>query len=192
MKLDGDLGFEPSYFDKCLAEFEADPKLGIGGGAIQNLVNGELQAEDSPVFHVRGATKIYRRTCWEEMGGVIRGAGWDTVDEVEANRLGWSSRSFSHLNVIHYRPTGTANGAWQNAIKNGLWSYVAGYHPAFMLVRCGNSLFKRPYVVGSIGLLCGFLLGYFRQVPQIDDKRTIHYLRQQQLRRLSFRSTIWK
>src|SRR5579864_7924243 len=133
VKLDGDVSFDADYFRQCFAEFDQDSKLGIGGGTICHLVNGQLEAESTPKFHVRGATKIYRRACWEEIGGALQGAGWDTLDEVKANMLGWNTRSFSHLKVVHHRATGSANGAWQNAVKNGVWSYTAGYHPMYML-----------------------------------------------------------
>jgi len=191
VKIDGDVGFEPNYFEKCLAEFDADPKLGIGGGTICNPVDGKLKPEPTPQFHVRGATKIYRRACWEQIGGVIRGAGWDTLDEVKANMLGWSTRTFSHLKVAHYRFTGAANGAWQNSVKIGTWSYISGYHPLYMLARCARWTIERPYLVGSIGLLFGFLLGYIRGIPQAD-KQLVRYVRNQQMRRLSFLPTIWK
>jgi biofilm PGA synthesis N-glycosyltransferase PgaC len=191
-KLDGDVGFEPDYFERCMAEFATDPSLGIGGGVICHSIGGKLQVESNPGFHVRGATKIYKRACWEEIAGVISGAGWDTIDEVKANMLGWRTRSFTHLKVMHYRFTGAANGAWQNAIKNGIWSYICGYHPLFMLFRCGKRLLGKPSLIGSAGLLWGFLLGYIQNVAQIDDKSVIRYLRQQQLRRLTFRTTIWQ
>jgi len=191
VKLDGDLGFEPGYFESCLAEFERDPKLGIGGGTIYNEINGRLELEPVPQFHVRGATKIYRRDCWDQMNGIVRGAGWDTLDEVKANMLGWATRSFP-VQVIHYRFTGAANGAWQNAVKNGIWSHICGYHPLYMMLRCGKSLFHKPYLIGSAGLLYGFVLGSVQRVPQADETRTIQYLREQQLRRMSFRTSVWK
>ena len=192
VKLDADLGFAPDYFEKCLKEFDGDERLGIGGGAIWNLVKGELAYEGAPAFHVRGATKIYRRECWESIGGVLPSAGWDTLDLVKANMLGWSTRTFPQLRVVHYRYTGSANGAWKNAVKNGLWSYIAGYHPLFMLVRCANNLPQRPYLLGALGLLYGFTLGYTRRVQRIAEPRLIRYVRQQQIRRLSFRTSIWK
>jgi hypothetical protein len=49
-----------------------------------------------------------------------------------------------------------------------------------------------PILVASVGLLWGFLLGYIRNIPQIDDRKLIQYLRQQQLRRLFLQRTIWK
>lgn len=191
VKLDGDLSFEPDYFEKCFAEFEADPKLGIGGGTICHLVNGQLEAELTPKFHVRGATKIYRRACWEQIGGVICGASWDTLDEVKANMLGWSTRTFPHLKVAHLRVTGAANGAWQNAVKNGVWSSIAGYHPLYMLARCGRQAMEKPYLLGSAGLLYGYIKAYIQGIPRAE-KQMVHYVRRQQIRKLSFRPTIWK
>lgn len=192
VKLDGDLGFESEYFTRCLAKFEADPKLGIGGGVICHQLNGNLVVEPNPRFHVRGATKIYRRACWEEILGLIRAPGWDTMDEVEANRLGWSTRSFPDLQVRHYRYTGAADGAWKNSIKNGMGSYICGFHPLYMLSKSICRAIERPYLLRSIGLLYGFALGYIKNVPQVANKMSIRYLREQQLRRLSFRTTIWK
>jgi biofilm PGA synthesis N-glycosyltransferase PgaC len=192
VKLDGDLGFDSKYFEQCFMQFDADPKLGIGGGVICHTIDGCLKVEPHPQFHVRGATKIYRRSCWEEMGGVLQGAGWDTVDEVKANMLGWKTRSFQGLRVLHYRFTGAANGAWRNAKKNGAWSYISGYHPLFMFLRCARRVFDRPYVFGSIGLLYGFLLAYVKDIPQIADRKVISYIRHQQLRRMLCRDTIWK
>jgi len=192
IKLDGDVGLESDYFEKCFAEFEKDPKLGVGGGVICHLENDRPVVEDNPQFHVRGATKIYRRACWEAIGGVPRGAAWDTLDEVKANMLGWSSRSFPHLQVIHFRFTGAANGSWQNAVKKGEWNYISGYHPLFMAVKCLKRVFMRPYIEGAAGLLYGYLISAINRVPRIDDPRLIRYLQSQQLRRLSFRQTIWR
>ena len=47
------------------------------GGFLAISVNGELIAEcpGDPAFHVRGATKIYRKACWEAIGGLIRQTG---------------------------------------------------------------------------------------------------------------------
>ena len=63
--------------------------------------------------------------------------------------LGWQTRSFPSLTVTHHRFTGAANGMWQNAVKNGTWSYICGYHPLFMVLRCLKRLLKKPVFVGS-------------------------------------------
>ncbi len=191
VKLDGDVSIDANYFQQCFAEFDRHPKLGIGGGTICHPVNGQLEAELTPKFHVRGATKIYRRACWEEIGGVLRGAGWDTLDEVKANMLGWSTRTFGHLKVVHHRATGSANGAWQNAVKVGTWSYISGYHPLYMLVRSARWITEKPYLGCSVGLLYGYVSGYLRGIPQAE-KKIVRYVRRQQIKRLSLRPTIWR
>ena len=112
VKLDGDLAFEPEYFEKCFDEFERQPRLGVGGGVICYLEEGGKRFEECPRFHVRGATKIYRRVCWEAIGGFWPAPGWDTIDEVKANMLGWGTRSFDELHLVHHRLTGSADGPW--------------------------------------------------------------------------------
>jgi biofilm PGA synthesis N-glycosyltransferase PgaC len=192
VKLDGDLSFEPKYFEECFEEFDSDPALGIGGGVICHMFNGQLQVEPNPTFHVRGATKIYKRACWEQIVSLIRAPGWDTIDEVKANMLGWRTRSFENLKLVHYRFTGAATGAWRNSIKNGVGSYISGYHPLFMFFKSIKRLVEKPYLVVSAGLLYGFVLGYMRRIPQIEDRGLILYLRQQQIRRLRLSASIWK
>jgi glycosyltransferase involved in cell wall biosynthesis len=191
-KIDGDIGFEPDYFEQCFLQFAREPLLGIAGGEICNIVDGEIRPEPTPRFHVRGATKIYRRPCWEKIGGVLRGPGWDTLDEVKANMLGWRTRTVLHLKVAHYRPTGSANGIWMNFVKNGLWSYMIGYHPLFIIARSMRQLFRPPYFVASVAILYGFIKGYVGRLPQAPDSEVIAFLRRQQLRRLFCLSNVWQ
>jgi len=152
-KLDGDLSFEKDYFSRCFDIFRENPKLGVGGGVILNLIEGSLIPEKHPLFHVRGATKIYRRACWEAIGGLILAPGWDTLDEVKANMMGFETRAFLDLKVVHYRYTGAADGTWKNSVKNGLANYISGYHPIFMLFKCLKRAVARPYIIHAAGLL---------------------------------------
>lgn len=193
VNLDGDLSFPPAYFEMCFREFDRDEKLGIGGGTLYHATpTGATETEECPAFHVRGATKIYRRACWEDIGGLPRSPGWDTLDEVKANMLGWRTRSFPGVKVLHRKPTGAAEGTWRDRVKCGRASYVIGYHPAYMLAKCATRLAARPFLVGSAGLLWGFASAYLRRIPQVNDPGLIGYLRSQQLARLFGRETIWR
>jgi biofilm PGA synthesis N-glycosyltransferase PgaC len=194
VKLDGDLTFELDYFEKCFAYFEREPRLGVGGGVVYNVMpDGARQFEQGgPSFHVRGATKIYRRACWKGIGGFWPAPGWDTLDEVKANMLGWTTRSFSDLHLLHHRPTGAAEGCWRDLVKNGRANYISGYHPLFMFAKCISRLRQKPYLMGSIALAYGFLFGYLKRVPQVDDPKLIRYLRREQLAKLQRRQTIWQ
>jgi poly-beta-1,6-N-acetyl-D-glucosamine synthase len=191
VKLDGDVRLEPTYFENCIAEFHKDSSLGVGGGVIYNAIGGAYVLEPCPDFHVRGATKIYRRECWDAIGGLLAGPGWDTVDEVKANMLHWKSRSFPDLRVIHFRPTGQAEGGWRNSVKDGRSDYVTGYHPLFMFLKCVKRIVERPIVVGSVGLMYGFVSSYLRGIPRVE-RDLIQYVQRQQLRRLMLMDSIWK
>lgn len=193
VKLDGDLEFAPTYFAECFARFQADPRLGIGGGTVCYELNGQWleEAKGDPPFHVRGATKIYRRACWEAIGGLLKAPGWDTLDEVKANQLGWRTYSFKEIKLLQLKSTGTADGAWRNWFKNGWGSYIVGYHPLFMFAKSVQRFFRPPRGVGGLALLCGFASGYFRRTPQVADPDLIRYLRRQQLNRLWGRPSLW-
>lgn len=194
VKLDGDLSFEADYFQKCFERFAQEPRLGVGGGVIYNLMpDGSQKFErGGPTFHVRGATKIYRRACWEDIGGLVPSTGWDTLDEVKANMRGWATRNFPEVRLVQLRATGAADGRWGDLVKNGKANYISGYHPLFMLAKCVSRLRRRPYVIGSIALFCGFVSGYLKGTPRVNDSELIAYLRRQQLGRLWGRDTIWR
>ena len=192
VKLDGDLTFSPNYFEECFARFRREPQLGIGGGEIYHDISGRQKLERNPRFHVRGATKIYGRKCWEAIGGLFAAPGWDTIDEVKANMLGWKTYSFSDLRLLHHRLTGTSQGLLRDRMKHGMACYVSGYHVLFVAASCARRLIQRPYILGSAAMFAGFIRGYVSRRPRVDDARFINYVRAQQLRRLCGLETIWK
>jgi len=191
-KLDGDLSFEATYFEDALGIFGENPKIGIGGGTLYHFESGRKVVEKGPTFHVRGGAKIFRRACWEAIGGLWVGPGSDTVDEVKANMIGWNTMSFAELGMLHHRPTGSSWGGWGGIVKDGKVDYVYGSHPAFLTAKSAVRLFRRPYVMGSIALVYGYIAAYLQRLPQVDDPQLIRYLRRQQLARLFGGETIWK
>jgi glycosyltransferase involved in cell wall biosynthesis len=191
-KLDGDLSFESDYFERCFGKFVENPKLGVGGGMLYHGDNGVKKLETHPLFHVRGGAKIYKRECWDAMGGLWVGPGSDTLDDVKANMLGWNSASFPDILMNHHRWTGASFGKWGGIIKDGKTDYVSGYHPLFLFAKCAKRLFGRPYVLGSLALAYGYLSARWENMPQVDDPMLIEYLQGQQLAKLKGRTTIWK
>ena len=192
VKLDGDLRFEPDYFERCLAKFEENPRLGIGGGVIYSAVGDRIVRERHPRFHVRGATKIYRADCWKHIGDLPRAPGWDTLDEVKANMLGWQTYSFEDVPLLQRRPTGEAAGQWRNWVKNGLACYLIGYHPLFMVARSMRRGLHPPYVIATAGAAWGFLSAALTRTPRVAEPVLVRYMQRQQLARLTGRSSIWR
>ncbi|MGE5206070.1 MAG: glycosyltransferase family 2 protein [Chlamydiota bacterium] len=189
VKLDADLSFAPDFFQKSLAHFQAQPRLGIGGACLYQPTSGSLQPEAGPRFHVRGATKIYRRQCWEAIKGIMVAPGWDVVDEIRASMLGWMTESFPDVGAVHHRPTGGA-GRWRDMIKRGQGCYIAGYHPLYVVARCLRHLGSKPYLLGSLGMGVGFVGGYLSGKPR--DPALVRYVHEQQWRRLRGATTMWE
>ena len=185
-KLDGDVGLESAYFETCFQRFAGDTRLGICGGMIYCEENGRLKLDKHPLSHVRGAIKLYRRPCWTDIGGLIRSTGWDTVDELHANMVGWRTKSFQDLKVIQYRPTGAAAGPWHDGVKNGRADYISGYHPLFIVAKCSKRLFQQPYMIRALAHAYGYMSGYVRKIPRITNRNLIRYIRTRQMRQLLF------
>jgi poly-beta-1,6-N-acetyl-D-glucosamine synthase len=61
-----------------------------------------------------------------------------------------------------------------------------------MISKCVFRLVQKPYLVGSTALFYGFISGYLKRIPQVNDPETITYLRRQQLGRLWGGETIWR
>ena len=136
VKLDGDLLFDEHYFKNMLSEFASDPRLGIGGGQLYYVKAGKAIDEDCPDDHVRGPTKIYRRTCFDQIGGIVRQLGWDTLDEVMARMYGWKTRSFPAYGVRHLRRTGSRGSILKGKSRHGRAAFTVGYNPLYFLLRC--------------------------------------------------------
>lgn len=192
VKLDADLVLGTDYFSQCLERFQGSPRLGIAGGGIYHAKDGALVLERNPRFHVRGATKMYRRQCWLEIDGLMPVVGWDTIDEVRANMLGWETRTFDDLRVVHLRPTGTADGVLRDLAKNGRANYVCGYHPLYLAAKVTKRVFRRPVLVGALSLVYGYLRARWERQERVRDRGFVRYLRRQQLKRLLGQPTIWR
>ena len=106
--------------------------------------------------------------------------------------LGMDDDEFRRPQMTHHRPTGASWGRWGGIAKNGTISYVAGYHPLYMLAKSLASALHPPFVLAPVALMYGYVTAYLRGVPQVNDPELIKYLQRQQLARLFGQDTIWK
>ncbi len=185
VKLDGDLSFGPSYFESLLREFAVNPKLGIAGGGVYERLDGENWVLDSSRDHVRGPTKVYRRACFEAIGGLVLALGWDGIDEWKALSLGWEIQSFRKLKVYHYRVTGAATGSLRSRIEQGYGAHYMGYNPLFIVMRGIRYMFLRPYLIGGIVMVVGYVVAWLRGQEQMPDPSLIRHVRRTQLKQLA-------
>jgi biofilm PGA synthesis N-glycosyltransferase PgaC len=185
VKLDGDLSFGPRYFEELLKRFARDSRLGIASGQPAVPFGNRLVWERTNPAHVRGPAKMYRKECFEQIGGLVPGLGWDVIDEVAAQMRGWTTRSFRELRILHHRPTSSSHGSWlRGKFREGRTTYITGYHPLFAVARGLRQLHERPYVLGGLALVAGYVASALRRVPRYEHAEFRAYLRKQQMRRL--------
>jgi hypothetical protein len=158
--------------------------LGIAGGGIYEKLDGQNWVLQTSRDHVRGHTKVYRRACFEAIGGLMPALGWDGVDEWQALTLGWQVHSFLNFKIFHYRPTGSATGSLKSRIEQGYGAYYMGYHPLFMIARGLRRMFDRPYLVGGMAMIAAYFVAKLQGREQFADKSVTRYIRQTQWRQL--------
>jgi poly-beta-1,6-N-acetyl-D-glucosamine synthase len=186
VKLDADLKFNEYYFESLIKQFQINERLGISGGyCINSLKNGDQKIDNTPEYHVRGATKIYRKNCFVAIGGLMPIFGWDGIDEMKAMKLGWQTRSFKNILIYHLRPTGQETGTLRYAWRRGVLNYYMGYNPIYLVLSSLNNFSNKPYILFGLTLLGGYLYSLLTNGEQMQDKDLIKFIKKFQIKRIS-------
>lgn len=185
VKLDGDVSFDPDYFESLLRAFAANPRLGIAGGGLYEKRDGVTWKLNTAEYHVRGATKVYRRACFEAIGGLSPSMGWDGIDEWKALSMGWEVRSFLKLKFMHYRYTGAGTGYLKSFYEEGYGAYRMGYHPLFILARGLWHMTDRPFVLGGAAMIWAYFAAWVRGEEWLVGPEVVHYIRRTQMKNLA-------
>jgi biofilm PGA synthesis N-glycosyltransferase PgaC len=187
-KLDADITLPPRYFAAMIEQFKTDKQLGIASGTFSMLVKGRLLKERLHAWTTAAHARVYRKECFEDIGGLPQCLGWDTIDEQKALLRGWRVQSFDAARGIHLRPIASTTGAWWNGReREGKAAYFCGAHPLFALARGIRLTARPPYVLGGLFYLKGYVAQWLRRAPQYAEKDVTSAVRTSQLRRLALR-----
>lgn len=189
-RFDADLLLEKDYFVRIVAEFAKNPRLGIAGGGLHIKQGDGLKLEAVPDYHVRGALKMYRRECFEQLGGLYSGIGWDTIDEIYAWIYGWETRSFFECSVIHRRPTGSGIAEARIHHARGKAEYVTWSHPLFVVAKALKLAASSPSK--SYWYLRGFFNSYLSATERLQDPVFKKTRRTQQIQRVVAALRTWR
>lgn len=186
--LDADITFEPDYYEKLLPEFDHDPELGLTGGFVLDIINGQpIRRTLSINWSVRGPVQTFRRECFEDIGGyrALKYGGIDAVAELMSRKAGWSVRTIPEIYAKHHRPTGTETQNFIKAhFKVGKQNYVNGYAPVFMTLRCLKRLVKTPVIFGGAAMMTGYIKAWVTGEPFEISNDLVIFLRKEQKQRL--------
>jgi len=178
VKLDADTSMEPDHFERLLAAFASEPRLGIASGTCLELQNGRWEPVAVALGHVRGAVRAYRRECLEEVLPLEERVGWDGIDGFKANLRGWTTRMLPELSFYHHRPLGVRDGApaarWR---AQGEAAYYMGYRFSYLLLR---SLYRARRQPRALAMSTSYLAAAIRREPRCRDADVRNYVRQKQ------------
>jgi glycosyltransferase involved in cell wall biosynthesis len=187
VSLDADISFDGDYFSFLLQKLSEDSELG--------LVGTPFKEEDTPVYdyryvsieHVSGACQVFRRQCFEDIGGYVpvKGGCIDHIAVITSRMKGWKTRTFTDRVCFHHRQMGTAQqGVFKSRFKNGAKDYSIGNHPLWELFRSAYQTTRKPYLIGGLAVLSGYLWSTITRAPRPVSRELVKFYRAEQMHRL--------
>jgi hypothetical protein len=169
-----------------LRKLAEDPTLGVVGTPFTDS-SVTYNYRIVGIEHVSGACQVFRRECFEEIGGYVpvKGGGVDYIAVTTARMKGWKTRTYIDKVCLHNRPIGTAqDGAWKARFRIGFKDYSLGAHPLWQCLRTLYHMTKRPYFLGGLLLGAGYSWGFVRREGRTIPPQMVAFRRREQMQRL--------
>ena len=182
-KLDLDLKLPPRYFELLIDRIESNPRIATCSGKAYVERNGRLVSEKHGDDTSLGMTKFYRVSCFKAIGGFVREVMWDGIDCHRCRMMGWLACSWDEpeLRFVHLRPMGSSQESiYTGRMRHGFGQYFMGTGLLYMTASALYRIGERPYVVGSIAMLWGWLRSALQGKPRYADSEFRKFLRRYQ------------
>jgi len=184
--LDADITFDSDYFSFLMGKLAENPRLGLVGTPFAE--NGATyDYRFASLDHVSGACQVFRRECFEDIGGYrpLKGGGIDLVAVLSARMKGWGTRTFPEKTSTHHREQGSAmQSGLAGIFAAGQKDYFLGADPLWEVFRSAYRLPKSPFLVGGVWLLAGYLWPALRFKPKTAPADVVAFRRRDQRSRL--------
>jgi len=185
--LDGDISFDEQYFSFLLRKLAEDATLGLVGTPFKEGSDAVYDYRFVSIEHVSGACQLFRRECFEQIGGYLpaRGGGVDHIAVITARMKGWKTRTFVEKVSRHHREMGRAqHGKLAARFRTGALDYALGGHPVWEFFRTLYQMTKSPLLTGGLALGAGYLWGLVRRAERPVSPELVAFRRREQMRRL--------
>ena len=186
-KLDGDMSFPATYLEIMLKKLDSDPRIAAVSGKVFRPEEKGLVEEFMIDEMVAGQFKLYKRRPFEEIGGFSQTILWDGIDVHRCRMRGYTTLSFHHpeAKLYHHRLMGSSDSSvFKGRMRLGKGIWFMGYHPLYALASGLFRMHEKPYVVGGLIIILGYVYAGVRREPRLDDADFIRDLRIWQLAKL--------
>ncbi|MDD1777050.1 MAG: glycosyltransferase family 2 protein [Candidatus Helarchaeota archaeon] len=182
--LDADITFDEEYFCYLLKKFVQDPSLGVAGAPFRQG-SSQYDYRFSRKEHVSGACQLFRRACFESIGGYVplREGGIDLVAVVTARMKGWKTETFTGKYCIHNRSMGKAEPhLFKYILRSGVGDYRMGVHPIWQIFRTIYQTSNKPIFLLGFLHLVGYFWAMLIRIPKPVSKEFVRFRRKEQIR----------
>jgi biofilm PGA synthesis N-glycosyltransferase PgaC len=183
--MDGDISFDEDYFSFLLGKLAGDSALGLVGTPFKDVTMYDYRFVS--IEHVSGACQLFRRECFEEIGGYtpVKSGGIDHIAVITARMKGWKTRTFTEKVCLHHRKMGSAQrGELRAKFEVGKKDYALGSHPVWQVFRTAYQMTKKPYVIGGLMLIAGYAASSMRRAERPVSHEFVEFRRREQMERL--------
>jgi glycosyltransferase involved in cell wall biosynthesis len=186
-KLDLDLRLPPRYFEILMERMEANPRIATCSGKAYIEEGGGLVYERHGHETSLGMTKFYRVSCFKAIGGFVCEVMWDGIDCHRCRMNGWIACSWDEpdLRFVHLRPEGSSQrSVYTGRVRHGFGQYFMGTGFLFMAASALYRITEKPYVLGSVAMLWGWIKGALQRKPRYEDPEFRKFLHRYHMRAL--------
>jgi len=190
--LDADITLPPDFYAFLLERFAERPKLGVAGTPF--VEDATKPGEHSyahgaaNLTHVSGACQLFRRRCFDEVGGYvpIKGGAIDWIAVTTARMKGWETRTFLERVCFHHRKIGTGNHSPLVAkFHYGRKAYYVGGHPVWETLRGLFQMRESPWIVGGLYHIAGYWWSCVTRMHRPVSRELMAFHRAEQMARLN-------
>jgi len=185
--LDADITFDSNYYDQIIGKFDENPRLGIAGGFIYERVRDTFRSRPSnSVASVAGAIQLFRRECYETIGGhvPISYGGEDWLCEILARKQGWTVMAFPSIVAYHHKPNDAKRGVIKDSMRQGMMDYTVGSHPLFEFMKCIRRVRESPLLLRASLRFLGYTWSALKGDSKAVPNEVVDYLRHEQMERV--------
>ncbi|KXJ62011.1 MAG: glycosyl transferase family 2 [Alteromonas sp. Nap_26] len=184
-KLDLDLIMPSRYFETLISRMNDNPRLGNCSGKpyFIDKATGKLISEGCGDENAIGASKFYRRECFEEIGGFVRQVMWDGIDGHRCRQLGWIAMSWDEPDIrfTHLRPMGSSQkNIITGRVRHGFGQYFMGTSLLYMAASSIFRMLHPPYFVGGFAMFWGYIKSMLQRKPRFEDTELVGFIRDYQ------------
>ncbi len=166
LKTDADVVLPPTYVEDLLRIMDNRPEIGIAGGWPLDCQGRKMKIRMS---RTTDGARLYRRECWDEIGGLDTINAFDTHAILKARQAGWETTTIPYIKYKELRTSmKTTVKRWiQSGFSRKSFCFPL-WHSIFAALK--NIKSGRPVVIGPLILVLSHILSPWPKAPKIDNE----------------------